>query len=131
MNQKHDIENHADVERMVNSFYDKVRQNPELKYFFDDVAAVNWDEHLPKLQAFWRSVLFGEVAFKGNPMLTHIMLNRKAKLTAANFQTWLGLFEKNMDEHFAGPMASSAKSKAKSIAALMLHKIQLSEKPEP
>lgn len=131
MSEKRDIETREDVALMVNSFYDKVRQNAELKYFFDDVAQVDWTEHLPKLTSFWISLLFGEVGFKGNPMLTHILLNRKAKLSPENFNTWLGLFEKNMDELFTGTRAEEAKKKARNIASLMVYKIATAEKLEP
>ena len=40
---KSDITNRKDIELLVNTFYDKVRNNPVLGYIFDDVAKIDWE----------------------------------------------------------------------------------------
>ena len=42
---KKDIADIQDVELLVNTFYDKVKNNSILAYVFNDVAKVNWENH--------------------------------------------------------------------------------------
>jgi hemoglobin len=56
---KHDIENRDDIILLVNTFYSNVKQDKTIGYIFDEVAHVNWDEHLPKMYSFWASLLLG------------------------------------------------------------------------
>ena len=44
-------------------------------------------------------------------------------LEKKHFDTWLNLFYESVDEHFSGKTATLAKTRAGSIADLMLHKI--------
>ena len=58
--EQHDITEKADVIRLVNAFYEQVRRNDRLRPIFEDVAQVDWPVHLPKMYAFWSSLLLGE-----------------------------------------------------------------------
>src|SRR3546814_8180955 len=60
---------------------------------FDDVAHVDWGAHLPKMYAFWESVLFGKPGFKGDPLSAHRLLARKTPLTVVEFSRWVSLFK--------------------------------------
>jgi hemoglobin len=64
---KNDIQNRSDIELLVNTFYEKVRENKVLGYIFNDVAKINWESHLPKMYSFWASILLGEHSFFGQP----------------------------------------------------------------
>ena len=68
---------------------------------------------------FWDSVMFGRTAFKGNPLVVHRDLARRASLTTAEFDRWLELFHGAVDALFAGPFAEEAKSRASRIAVVM------------
>jgi hemoglobin len=120
---KHDIENRKDVEKLVNSFYDKVKQDPVIGFIFNDVAKVNWDKHLPVLYDFWENIIFLTGKYSGNPMSAHLNLNSRVPLTKAHFQRWLELFTQTIDELFEGKKAELAKEKAISIATIMETKI--------
>ena len=50
---KTDIKNRADIEKLVNVFYGKVKEDAAISYFFNDVAKVNWDNHLSKMCDFF------------------------------------------------------------------------------
>lgn len=121
---KKDIENREDIILLVNTFYDQVKINPVLAPIFNDVAKLNWDEHLPKMYSFWSSILLGEHSFSGNPMQKHIELSKITAMTAFEFSHWLSLFNQSVDLLFDGAKASEAKTRASNIARLMLHKIQ-------
>lgn len=121
---KNDIQNRADIELLVNTFYEKVRANRVLGPIFDNVAQVDWDSHLPKMYAFWASLLLNEHSFKGNPMLKHIELSKRTPMTNVEFSEWLLLFTETVNELFEGEKAEDAKIRAANIARLMLHKIE-------
>lgn len=119
-----DIEKNEDVELLVNTFYNKVQQNPVIGPFFNEVARVNWDIHLPRMYAFWRALLFGEAGFSGNPMAVHVHLNKQKALEAHHFEEWKKLFFETVDELFKGPVATLAKNKATQVASMILYKVE-------
>jgi len=49
---KKDIENRDDIIRLVNTFYDKVKPDETIGYFFNRVVDVNWEKHLPVMYNF-------------------------------------------------------------------------------
>lgn len=102
----------ADIEHLVNSFYDKVKKDPQIGPIFTDVAKVNWDEHLPKLYNFWEDLLLGTDSYSGRPFPPHIPLNLKLE----NFERWITLFFETVDENFTGEKANEAKARALRIA---------------
>lgn len=121
----HDIASRADIERLVDTFYTRVRADDKLGPIFDDVARVDWDTHLPKMYGFWEAVLFGHATFKGNPLAAHRTLAQKTPLTAQDFDRWILLFHESVDELFAGMMAEDAKLRAMRIASVMQHHIEM------
>ncbi|MBL0024632.1 MAG: group III truncated hemoglobin [Saprospiraceae bacterium] len=121
---KKDIESKEDIVLLVNTFYDSVKENKTIGYIFSDVAKINWETHLPKMYSFWASVLLAEQSYTANPMIKHIALSKITPMTETEFNEWLLLFTKTVDDLFAGQIASDAKFKAGNIARLMLHKIQ-------
>ena len=120
---KHDIENRKDIEELVNSFYDKVKQDDLIGFIFNDVAKVNWEKHLPVMYDFWENIIFFTNKYSGNPMIVHTHLSQRTPLTKEHFQRWIKLFTETVDELFEGNKAMVAKEKAKSIAGIMQVKI--------
>lgn len=123
---KKDIQTSADIELLVNTFYEKVRQDKTIDYIFEDVANVDWSKHLPKMYAFWGSILLGEKSFEGNPMQKHVELGRITPMTEVEFSAWKVLFTKTVYELFEGSKADEAIVRAENIARLMLFNIQKS-----
>lgn len=120
---KKDIYSREDVELLVDTFYDKVKANAIIGYIFNDIAKVDWKNHLPRMYSFWASILLGEHSFSGNPMVKHIQLSKIAPMTDKEFSEWLKIFIQTTDELFEGEKAEEAKKRATNIARLMLHKI--------
>ena len=56
---------------MVRRFYQDVAQDDLLGPVFNDVAQVDWVEHLPKLTLFWCRALLGMEGYVGNPFRSH------------------------------------------------------------
>ena len=83
---KKDISNRADIQLLVDSFYNKVRADETIGYLFNDVAKVNWEQHLPRMYDFWENILFQTGSFKGNPMVAHVQLHQKSPLSATHLK---------------------------------------------
>ena len=113
----------ADIEHLVNKFYERVRGDELLGPIFDDVAETDWVKHLPKMYDFWEGVLFGVPGFRGNPLRLHRELARRVPLGDTEFGRWLNLFHETVDTLFSGPYAEGVKARALRIAAVMQHHI--------
>ena len=107
-----DITTEDDIRTLVHSFYERVNQDELLAPVFNDVARVNWEEHLPLLCQFWSSVLFRTGGYRGHPFSKHAPLPVKPE----HFDRWLALFTSTVDAHFQGPKAEEAKNFARSVA---------------
>ncbi|HRA60694.1 MAG TPA: group III truncated hemoglobin [Bacteroidia bacterium] len=120
---KADIKDRRDIELLINTFYEKVKVDSFIGFFFTDVVKVNWDKHLPVMYDFWESVVFHTGIYDGNPMEKHIDLNKKSPMKMEHFQRWMQLFNETVDELFAGAKADVIKQRAISIATVMQIKI--------
>jgi len=69
-----DILNESDVKLLVDSFYTKVQTDALLNPIFADVAKVDWAQHLPKMYAFWNSMVLGLPGYAGRPFPLHAVL---------------------------------------------------------
>ena len=55
---KKDISNRDDVELLVDTFYNKIKSNTVIGYIFNDIAKVDWTNHLPRMYSFLASIFF-------------------------------------------------------------------------
>jgi hemoglobin len=117
---KPDIQTSADIDRLIEAFYARVLIDPIIGFFFTDIARIDLQKHLPLISAFWKLQLLGEIGYKGQTFAAHKDLHAQAELTEDHFHRWLYLFEKTIDELFAGPRAETAKQRAHAIARSML-----------
>jgi hemoglobin len=122
-----DIETRQDLEKLLESFYQKAFADQTIGYIFRDVAKLDLVEHLPIIADFWEMMLFGTVNFqekyRRSPMLKHIELSEKEPLIKEHFTQWLKIFFETIDENFAGEKADLAKFRAKAIANTMFMKV--------
>lgn len=113
---KPDIAGRADIETLVNAFYERVRSDELLGFIFDDVAKTQWATHLPKMYAFWETVLFRSGGYTGNPLAVHAKLVPQTTMGRAQFDRWLTVFQATVDELFAGERADHLKHCAEDMA---------------
>jgi hemoglobin len=116
-----DLQTEEDIRRLVDTFYDHVNQDDLLGPVFNQFAKVDWAHHLPKMYEFWSTVLFGSMAYKGQPFPKHLAL----PVERAHFTRWIALFTQTVDQLFVGAMAEQAKQKAASIANIFQMKMGL------
>lgn len=113
-----EITEREDVVLLVNSFYEKVKQDSLLGPVF---AKVDWPRHLPVMYNFWSSMLLGEQSYQGNPFQKHVGL----EITVSHFDRWLELFHQTVDENFRGEKANEVKDRARNIAGVWQYKLGL------
>ena len=120
---KPDILGRAEIEQMVNAFYHRVRADDTLGFIFDRVAATDWETHLPKMHAFWETVLFRSGGYTGNPLAAHARLTPLTAMGREQFDRWLSLFRATVDDLFAGEKADHIKNCAADMANVIHAKI--------
>jgi hemoglobin len=114
-----DITQRKDIERLVNEFYERVKQDHTIGYIFSDVAHVDWDKHLPVMYDFWENIIFQTGNYTGNPMSAHFKIHEKHPFTKAHFTCWLDIFQEILNDCFEGPNTELARQRALSIATVM------------
>lgn len=125
---KPDITSRADIEKFIGSFYEHVKQDKTIGFIFTEVVDMNWEKHIPVIVDFWETILLDNPVYRNNAMEVHFDLNKKIPLQKEHFKSWLLLFGTSIDELFEGKTASLAKTKAKSIADVMLFKMNNTNK---
>lgn len=124
-----DIAGRAEIKILVDRFYDKIRADEVLGPIFNDVAKVDWDVHLPRLYAFWQTVLFGDGGFRGSPLSVHFKLVSQTTMDWPRFERWLALFRETVDESFFGEKATHIKRIADDMAHVIYSRINNVEDP--
>ncbi len=120
---KPDISGREDIERVVHLFYEKIKTDPRINFFFTRVVPINWEKHLPLMCDFWENVLFYTGNYEGNPLVAHRALHARHPTSGEHFELWLQLFEETVDTYFEGINADKMKQHAGAIALVMQQKI--------
>ncbi|MEH6304810.1 group III truncated hemoglobin [Olivibacter sp. CPCC 100613] len=121
-----DIQNRADIERLVRLFYERATTDELIGHYFTSVVPINWDEHIPTIVSFWENILFQTGAYKGGMLFKHMNLNYLAAFKPAHFTRWLDLWEDTVNQLFEGVNAEEVKFRAKNIAVIMQRKLDIS-----
>jgi hemoglobin len=100
------------IERLVRSFYARVRTDAMLAPIFD-ARIKDWEPHLQQMCAFWSSVALMSGRYHGAPMPKHLPL----PVDAAHFDRWLQLFEATAVELCSPEAAEHFIERARRIAA--------------
>lgn len=119
MKERKEINTLEDIQLLVNSFYDKVREDGLIGDIFNSRIGDRWPEHLEKMYRFWQTVLLNERTYLGNPFMPHSRL----PVSEAHFERWKSLFNATVDEFFTGTVAEDAKWRAEKMAEMFMIKI--------
>ncbi|HXR83843.1 MAG TPA: group III truncated hemoglobin [Hanamia sp.] len=114
-----DILTLEDIKLLVDTFYDKVREDQLLGPVFNERIQNRWPEHLAKMYTFWQTVLLGEHTYYGSPFPPHANL----PVGKEHFERWLSLFSQTLNELFSGEIASEALWRANKMAVMFQYKI--------
>lgn len=124
---KPDLNKREHIEKLVKTFYSKVKQDELLGPFFN--ARIKgekaWEEHLKLLVDFWDLNLLEKKGFNGNPAMAHQKVDKSFKhsISTTHFDRWVEIWTATIDQSFEGEMAEKAKTKANNMAKGMYKKI--------
>ncbi|MFI4915350.1 MAG: group III truncated hemoglobin [Phycisphaerales bacterium JB060] len=92
----------ADNARLVGRFYQRVRADDLLGPIFArhiGPRPEDWEGHLPRMEAFWSTVVLHSGRYAGRPMEAHRALAAAGEeLTGAHFERWLSLWREAVTE---------------------------------
>ncbi len=106
----------ADIARLVDSFYGRVRADPLLGPVFHAAigqSSSGWAAHLARLRRFWSAVMLRSGAYHGDPFSAHLRL---PGLTPEMFTRWLALFDATCADSFPPETAAAFGERAHRIA---------------
>ncbi|HKG08228.1 MAG TPA: group III truncated hemoglobin [Pedobacter sp.] len=120
------IQTRADIQRLVELFYNKALSDPIIGHIFK-ATHFDLEIHIPVMVSFWETILLDVHTYQGNPMAKHIDINKTIALEAAHFEHWLFLWASTITDNFTGEKAEEAISRASGIAKIMQAKISQSQ----
>ncbi|WP_186070858.1 group III truncated hemoglobin [Burkholderia gladioli] len=85
------------IRGLVDAFYLQVRADPLLGPVFGARLDGRWDEHLPKMVAFWSNLVLGTKGYRGNLQARHQPLEG---VEPAHFSRWLALFLRTVEARY-------------------------------
>jgi len=119
-----DIETRDDCERLVRAFYGRAMEDPMIGFIFTDVARLDLDAHVPRITAFWETILLGARSYGGGAFRPHAALHLRTPLRDGHFAVWLNLWNATVDELFAGERAELAKAHARRVALAFMRRLR-------
>lgn len=125
---KPDIHSRADIEVFIKNFYEQVKADDTIGFIFNNVIKMNWDKHIPLIVDFWETILLDNPVYNKNAMAVHFDINKIIPLQKEHFISWLRLFNNSIDNLYSGKTSELAKTRAKSIADVMLFKMDNANK---
>ncbi len=119
-----DIQDRADCERLVRAFSSRALADEIIGFIFVDVAKLDLEAHVPRITAFWETILLGAQSYAGGAFRPHVLLHMQVPLRRGHFERWLWLWRTTVDELFGGPRAELAKSHAVRVASAFHARLQ-------
>lgn len=117
---KKEIENREDIVLLVHTFYDKIRADKEIGFYFNEMIT-DWDAHLEKLTDFWESNIFATRKYNGNPLEAHNKVDEhfEGKITSNEFGIWLNYWFATLDELYEGENVVILKRRARKMGTFL------------
>ncbi len=113
---KYDRITEENIRMLVDRFYARIRQDPQLAPIFNNAigeTSAEWTAHLQRMYDFWSSIMLASRRYHGNPMKKHLDL---PPFEERLFDRWLELFSTVANEIFNDGIADSFTGKSRNIA---------------
>lgn len=117
MEKLHDIQSEEDVAFLVRTFYGRVLKDELLAPHF---AHIDFEEHFPRMIAFWSFILLDKAGYKGNVFDKHVNL----QISEEHFDRWIKHFTGVVHDFFEGEKADLAKQRAEVLKYTFLSKMK-------
>lgn len=114
-----DIATRTDVNDLVIAFYREIMFDDLLQPVFEEVAEVDWPEHILNLIDYWCWILLGTKGFRGSVTRTHRHLHGLQPIESEHCDRWFSLWRETIEHRFSGPLADKAVAHAETLMAGM------------
>lgn len=118
-----DIETREDIAHLMRTFYGRMFQDEVMGPIFLDVAKMDLEAHIPVMCDFWELQLFQKSGYRGGMMAVHFRLHMQTELEHHHFMRWMDYWVSTLDELYAGPRATWAKTVAARVARNMSQRL--------
>jgi hemoglobin len=126
-----DLDTRTEIHDMVVAFYRELAMDPALGRIFEQVAEVDWAEHIPRLVDYWCRVLLGDPTYQGAILQAHQRVHDLERFEPAHFIRWYELFVTVIDDGWSGPFTDEAKAHAGKIAGSLARHLGVAPAAEP
>ena len=92
-------------------------------WLFTDIAQLDLEAHVPRVAAFWETILLDARTYSGGAFAPHAALNARVRLHPGHFERWLMVWRETVDEGFVGARAELAKSHARRVATAFYQRL--------
>ena len=113
------------VAHLVDRFYAKVRNDPQLGPVIERAIAGDWETLLARMRNFWAAAMRAD-EHPGDPVSVHLRLE---EIDAGHIKRWVELFDATCVEVFDERLAATLRATAASLAE-RLKASRLSRLPE-
>jgi hemoglobin len=107
----------AEIRRMVEVFYARVREDEILAPVFERRIGDAWGPHLDRMTDFWSSLLLASRRYHGNPLEAHRAIGG---LEPAHFERWLALWYETLAEQYEEDLVIDIHSRAQRMATVLM-----------
>ncbi len=90
------------IDRLLDTFYARVRKHEVLAPIFDHAIGDDWDAHLVIIRSFWVTFIFGGAGYTRDMGAIH---KRLTNVRREHFAIWLELFKSALEDTAPGPEA--------------------------
>jgi hemoglobin len=118
-----DLDSRTEIHNLVVAFYRAVVFDDVVGPVFEEVAEVDWAEHIPKLIDYWCRVLLGEPGYDGVMLAAHQHVHDIEPLRLEHVDRWYSLWVDAVDDTWAGPLADDAKAHAAHMAQVLARRV--------
>ncbi|MDQ2649835.1 MAG: group III truncated hemoglobin [Actinomycetota bacterium] len=123
MTPNRDLTSRSEIHDLVIDFYREIVFDPMLGPVFDEVAEVDWAEHIPRLIDYWARVLLRDPSYDGFILRPHQHAHGLQGFELEYFDRWYALFTTSVDRQWRGPFADAAKGHAAHMAGSLARRI--------
>lgn len=102
------------IDTMVETFYQRIRDDAQLGPIFNGKLDGRWPMHLAKMKDFWSSVMLTTGRYKGRPMQVHMAMVKD--VSPQDFSRWLVLFRETAQEVCSPDVAAVFIDRAERVA---------------
>ena len=113
-----------DLHEVLGAFYAAVAEDALLAPYF---AGIDMPAHLPRIVAFWSTLVFHTGRYSGNAFRPHMEM---PGLSAEHFARWVATLERTVDARFVGERAALMKDLAHRIAYSMQLRLGIAPRAE-